>query len=41
MLAVHLRRGPWGYLHANWPAAAQAHIRLNELESLPEALNAR
>lgn len=24
MLAVHLRRGPWGVLHADWPEAAQA-----------------
>jgi FMN phosphatase YigB (HAD superfamily) len=38
MLAVHLRRGPWGYLHARWPEAAEADIRINSLSELPDAL---
>jgi HAD superfamily hydrolase (TIGR01509 family) len=38
MVAVHLRRGPWGYLHATWPEAAQADLRLTTLAELPSAL---
>ena len=38
MLAVHLRRGPWGVLHATWPEAEQADLRLEDLASLPAAL---
>jgi FMN phosphatase YigB (HAD superfamily) len=38
MLAVHLRRGPWGHVHASWPEAAQADLRLDTLEELPGAL---
>ncbi len=40
MLAVHLRRGPWGYLHANWPEAAEADVHLDDLLALPDALDA-
>jgi FMN phosphatase YigB (HAD superfamily) len=35
MVAVHLRRGPWGYLH-DPPAGA---IRIGALAELPEALD--
>jgi FMN phosphatase YigB (HAD superfamily) len=35
MVAVHLRRGPWGFLQAG---ADQAHIRVDSLAELPEAL---
>lgn len=38
MVAVFLRRGPWGYLHAARPEAARAAIRLDSLVQLPEAL---
>lgn len=38
MLAVHLRRGPWGVVHAGWPEAEQADLRLDGLAALPEAL---
>ena len=38
MVGVFLRRGPWGFLHATRPEAAQAHIRLNSLLDLPDAL---
>jgi len=34
MVAVHVRRGPWGYLHAPPPGA----IRIDSLDELPEAL---
>lgn len=39
MLAVFLRRGPWGYLHAALPEAARAHIRIGSLDELPPALD--
>jgi FMN phosphatase YigB (HAD superfamily) len=35
MLAVHIRRGPWGYLQ---DGAALAHVRIASLDELPEAL---
>jgi FMN phosphatase YigB (HAD superfamily) len=38
MLAVFLRRGPWGYLHARRPEVALAHIRIDSLDELPSAL---
>ncbi len=40
MLAVHLRRGPWGVLHADWPEAAPAHLRLTTLNAMAVALAA-
>lgn len=40
MLAVHLRRGPWGVIHADWPDAAQAHLRLTSLDTIAVALDA-
>ncbi|MEJ7653258.1 MAG: HAD family hydrolase [Chloroflexia bacterium] len=41
MVAVFIRRGPWGYLHAARPEAALAHVRLQSLAELPAALAAR
>jgi FMN phosphatase YigB (HAD superfamily) len=38
MVAVFLRRGPWGYLQADRPEAALARIRIDSLADLPEAL---
>jgi FMN phosphatase YigB (HAD superfamily) len=38
MVAVFIRRGPWGHLHAGWPEVARAHIRLDSLSDLPDAL---
>ncbi len=38
LLAVLLRRGPWSYLQAGWPEAAQARIRIDRLTELPAAL---
>ena len=41
MVAVFLRRGPWGYVHAAWPEAAAADLRVDSLAELPGALAAR
>lgn len=38
MRTVLLRRGPWGYLHAARPQAAQADLVLDGLAGLPAAL---
>jgi FMN hydrolase / 5-amino-6-(5-phospho-D-ribitylamino)uracil phosphatase len=38
MLAVHIRRGPWGHLHAAWPEARRADIRIDSLAELPALL---
>lgn len=38
MVAVHLRRGPWGIIHSGWPEAAEAQIRLDSLTELEGAL---
>ncbi len=38
MVAVHLRRGPWGITHAGWTEAAKADIRLDSLSELEGAL---
>ena len=35
MLAVHIRRGPWGYLQEG---AEHAHVRIQSLDELPAAL---
>jgi FMN phosphatase YigB (HAD superfamily) len=39
MLAVHLRRGPWGYIHAEWPQVAEADLRIDSLAELVAALD--
>ncbi len=39
MIGVFVRRGPWGVIHAGWPEAARASLRLENLEELPEALD--
>lgn len=38
MTAVFLRRGPWGLVHADWPEAAEADLRLETLDGLADAL---
>jgi FMN phosphatase YigB (HAD superfamily) len=38
MLAVHIRRGPWGHLHAAMPEAARADVRIESLRELPGRL---
>ena len=40
MVAVHIRRGPWGHLHAGLPEAARADIRIESLSELPGRLAA-
>ena len=40
MVAVFLRRGPWGRLQAEWPEAARAAVRIDSLDQLPAALAA-
>jgi hypothetical protein len=38
MKAVFLRRGPWGWIHAEKLEIAQAHLRLDDLRDLPDRL---
>jgi HAD superfamily hydrolase (TIGR01549 family) len=38
MLAIHLRRGPWGFIQASWCEPSQAAIRIDSLTELPAAL---
>ncbi|HXI41719.1 MAG TPA: HAD family hydrolase [Bryobacteraceae bacterium] len=38
MVAVFIRRGPWGFLHARLPDIAKAHVRVENLTELPDAL---
>ena len=38
MVAVFIRRGPWGYLHAGWPEAAEVRYRIERLTELPGLL---
>ncbi len=40
MVAVLLRRGPWGWMHAERPDAVAAHLMLHDLAALPDALEA-
>jgi len=41
MLAVFIRRGPWGFVHAALPEAAKADLRIEHLAELPELLGPR
>jgi HAD superfamily hydrolase (TIGR01549 family) len=36
MQTVLIRRGPWGYLHAEWPQAAQADAIVDSLLEIPD-----
>jgi FMN phosphatase YigB (HAD superfamily) len=38
MKAVFVRRGPWGWMHAERPDIERAHIRLETLMDLPDRL---
>jgi FMN phosphatase YigB (HAD superfamily) len=38
MLAVHLASGPWGIVHATWPEAARAAIRVRTFDEVTAAL---
>ncbi len=37
--AVFVRRGPWGWMHAERPEIEQAHLRLDDLHDLPDQLD--
>jgi FMN phosphatase YigB (HAD superfamily) len=38
MVAVHLVRGPWGYLQRNLPGAARARAQIRTLQKLPDMI---
>jgi hypothetical protein len=38
MTAIHLKRGPWGFIQARWPEARQADLNIEQLSDLPDAL---
>ena len=38
MQTALIRRGPWGYLHAEWPQAAEADAIINSLSEIPDLL---
>ena len=38
MVAVFIRRGPWGYIHATHPEVTRAQVRIASLDELPERL---
>jgi FMN phosphatase YigB (HAD superfamily) len=38
MKAVFLRRGPWGWMHAEMPDIERAHLRIDSLLDLPDRL---
>ena len=38
MVAVFVRRGPWGHIHAAQPDTARAHLRVESLDEIPERL---
>jgi hypothetical protein len=38
MVAVHVRRGPWGVIQADWPGAERASLRVRSLAELPDRL---
>ncbi len=39
MVAIFLRRGPWGVIQANWPEAMRADLRIENLGDLSDALS--
>ena len=39
MMAVFVRRGPWGWMHAERPEIEHAHLRLDDLRDLPDRLD--
>ena len=38
MQTALIRRGPWGFLHAEWPQAAQADSIIDSLSEIPDLL---
>jgi FMN phosphatase YigB (HAD superfamily) len=41
LVAVHLRRGPWGVIQATWPEASDAPISASDLDEAVTAILAR
>jgi FMN phosphatase YigB (HAD superfamily) len=41
LLAVFIRRGPWGAVHATWPEVADADVRIESLDELLAAIAGR
>jgi FMN phosphatase YigB (HAD superfamily) len=41
LVAVHLRRGPWGVIQAAWPEASRAALSAGSLDEIAAALLAR
>jgi FMN phosphatase YigB (HAD superfamily) len=41
LIAVHLRRGPWGVIQATWPEAARATASAGSLDEAADAILAR
>jgi FMN phosphatase YigB (HAD superfamily) len=39
MKAVFVRRGPWGWMHAEQPEIERAHVRIEDLGELPDQLD--
>jgi len=39
MMALFVRRGPWGWMHAERPEIERAHLRLDDLRDLPDRLD--
>jgi FMN phosphatase YigB (HAD superfamily) len=39
MMAVFLRRGPWGWMHEERPEIEQAHLRVHTLHGLADLLS--
>jgi len=35
---IHIVRGPWGYIHKDWPEAAQARAQVTSLAEVPKIL---
>jgi FMN phosphatase YigB (HAD superfamily) len=38
MIAVFVRRGPWGYIHSAHPDVARAQVHVGSLDELSERL---
>jgi FMN phosphatase YigB (HAD superfamily) len=41
LVAIHLRRGPWGVIQATWPEAARAAASVSSLDEVVDAVLAR
>jgi FMN phosphatase YigB (HAD superfamily) len=39
MTAIHIRRGPWGFIQSGWPESERADARIDSLLELPAVLH--